>query len=165
LQNEPNSPLKQINLSSSANSKDIKSSTPFTIEYSNNRIELRKDRPVLLVSSTSWTDDEDFSILLDALTKYDKNISNNNENDIKMLVIITGKGPNKSKYEEIISNLQLGHVKIITLWLSAENYPLLLGSSDLGVSLHVSSSGFDLPMKVVDMFGANLPVAAIGFSW
>ncbi|XP_016043142.1 chitobiosyldiphosphodolichol beta-mannosyltransferase isoform X3 [Erinaceus europaeus] len=84
-----------------------------------------RGRPALLVSSTSWTEDEDFSILLAALEKFEQ------------------------------------------LLLNGESLPPLVcvitGSADLGVSLHTSSSGLDLPMKVVDMFGCCLPVCAASF--
>jgi len=113
----------------------------------------------LLVSSTSWTPDEDFSLLLEALVEY---ATAGPENPI--LAIITGRGPQKAEYEQKIKHLsdqgKLPNIQILTAWLSMEDYATLLSCADLGICLHMSSSGVDLPMKVVDMFGAGLPVAA-----
>jgi beta-1,4-mannosyltransferase len=119
----------------------------------------------LLVSSTSWTPDEDFSLLLDALVAYSK-VAQIQSNLPRIIAVITGKGPQKAHYTSRIAALTesgaLSHVSIHTAWLSATDYALLLGAANLGVSLHMSSSGLDLPMKVVDMFGAGLPV--VGWS-
>ncbi|CEG75225.1 hypothetical protein RMATCC62417_10304 [Rhizopus microsporus] len=120
----------------------------------------RKDRPKLIVSSTSWTQDEDFSILLDAIQLYEHSAR---PSDPNLLFVITGQGPQKAYYLEKIQQMKLVKTRVVTAWLEASDYPLLLGSADLGVSLHTSSSGLDLPMKVVDMFGCGLPVCAISF--
>ncbi|KAL8564973.1 hypothetical protein ACOMHN_003349 [Nucella lapillus] len=119
-----------------------------------------KDRPVLLVSSTSWTEDEDFGLLLDGLKNYEMNATDSSP---RILCVITGKGPQKEMYQEKISKLQLRKVQFCLPWLAAEDYPLLLGSADIGVCLHKSSSGLDLPMKVVDMFGCGLPVCGVRY--
>eukprot|EP01018_Ginkgo_biloba_P025589 Gb_05068 [translate_table: standard] len=147
-------------------------------------ISLNENRPALIVSSTSWTPDEDFGMLLEAAIMYDRRVAAIlNEFDSvseeslwkdfsegkrfsfpRLLFIITGKGPERDKYEEQIRKLHLKRVAFRTMWLSAADYPLLLGSADLGVCLHTSSSGLDLPMKVVDMFGCGLPVCAVSYS-
>ncbi|KAI9761842.1 MAG: putative zinc transporter msc2 [Chaenotheca gracillima] len=118
----------------------------------------------LLVSSTSWTPDEDFSLLLDALVRYSEAASS--ASLPRILAVITGKGPQKKYYlsrlAELVAAGRLAHVSVLTAWLSNADYAALLGAADLGVSLHMSSSGVDLPMKVVDMFGAGLPV--VGWS-
>ncbi|XP_070317032.1 chitobiosyldiphosphodolichol beta-mannosyltransferase isoform X1 [Odocoileus virginianus] len=119
-------------------------------------------RPALLVSSTSWTEDEDFSILLAALEKFEQLIDSG-ESLPSLVCVITGKGPLKNYYSRLICQKGFQHIQVCTPWLEAEDYPLLLGSADLGVCLHLSSSSLDLPMKVVDMFGCCLPVCAVNF--
>ncbi|XP_066238763.1 chitobiosyldiphosphodolichol beta-mannosyltransferase [Saccopteryx leptura] len=121
-----------------------------------------RGRPALLVSSTSWTEDEDFSILLAALEKFEQRILKG-ESFPPLVCVITGKGPLKEYYSRLIGQKRFQHIQVCTPWLEAEDYPLLLGSADLGVCLHKSSSGLDLPMKVVDMFGCCLPVCALNF--
>lgn len=119
----------------------------------------------LVVSSTSWTADEDFSILLDALVGYSAMAATNTQLP-KIMAIITGKGPLRDYYMACRAALnqedKLLNVLICSAWLSTGDYASLLGAADLGVSLHTSSSGVDLPMKVVDMFGAGLPVIGWG---
>ncbi|KAL8726377.1 MAG: hypothetical protein Q9181_006072 [Wetmoreana brouardii] len=116
----------------------------------------------VLVSSTSWTPDEDFSLLLNALVTYAGVATSSLPHLPEILAIVTGRGPLKeafvSKIESLTVERKLPKVQLRTAWLSTEDYAQLLASADLGVSLHTSSSGVDLPMKVVDMLGAGLPV-------
>jgi len=135
----------------------------------NGGIELKEGRPALVISSTSWTPDEDFSVLLQSLKHYNDTLVKSPEflqtNHLpELFVVITGKGPQKEMYEKEIKSLNMKHVTIKTVWLEMEDYPKLLGSADLGVCLHTSSSGLDLPMKVIDMFGCGLPVCAYNFN-
>jgi len=173
------------------------SRTLFTERLADGRVARRAGRPALLVSSTSWTEDEDFGLLLDALVLLDARMAAEAQAAAaaaaataaevedpraggrrrtpppppppppsllpRFVVVVTGKGPQRAMYEARMAALALRRVRVRTAWLEAADYPLLLGSADLGVCLHASSSGLDLPMKVVDMFGAGLPVCAVGF--
>ncbi|XP_011503896.1 PREDICTED: chitobiosyldiphosphodolichol beta-mannosyltransferase [Ceratosolen solmsi marchali] len=141
-----------------------KNSTIFTRTTVNKEIELQVNKPALVMSSTSWTKDEDFSILLDALNDYNNECVLNKYKEYPDLIcVISGKGPLKAFYSNIIEKKNWNHVKVLTPWLENEDYPKLLASADLGVCLHKSSSGVDLPIKIVDMFGCGLPVCAYNF--
>jgi len=140
----------------------------------------------VLISMTSWTEDEDFDVLLNSLDVYNQlngeyesyqdlvdDIKNKEDFDKfnsetflsdfnssqtsfslpRLFVIITGKGPKKEEYLNKIGkmfgyNNNHQRVKIICPWIETEDYPKVVSSAHLGVSLHYSSSGIDLPMKV-----------------
>ena len=125
---------------------------------------LRADRPALLVSSTSWTADEDFSVLLDAVAMCDARVEKEKVPHFpNVRLVVTGKGDLLEYYKSKIAALSLVRFTFYTEFLSFQDYARLLGSADLGVSLHFSSSKLDLPMKLVDMFGSELPVAAYDY--
>jgi beta-1,4-mannosyltransferase len=142
-------------LSSSKSREEFLQRLPETKGFASN---IMAGNTKLIVSSTSWTPDEDFSLLLDALVEYGQ------DSPRPIIAIITGKGPQKAYYQSKIQDLQkagkLPNIRILTAWLTMEDYAMLLSCADLGICLHMSSSGVDLPMKVVDMFGSGLPVAA-----
>ncbi|KAL4239279.1 hypothetical protein ACF0H5_000096 [Mactra antiquata] len=146
------------------NNDSTSDETIFTVSNGNDDVCYLQTRPALLISSTSWTEDEDFGVLLQALEDYEKLVSSKSKQLPDIFCVITGKGPLKQYYEDKINKLSWNHVSFCLPWLTPEDYPKLLGSADLGVCLHKSSSGLDLPMKVVDMFGCGLPVCAINFN-
>ena len=132
-----------------------------------------RNRTALLISSTSWTADEDFGLLLDSLIAVDESLVayfDDNRGDesttscifSRLLVVVTGKGPLKQSFEQKIADAttagSLGRrVAVRTVWLEPHEYPILMSCADLGVCLHTSTSGLDLPMKVCirSWFGAT----------
>lgn len=128
--------------------------TVFTKHLDDSSIILRENRPALIVSSTSWTEDEDFSILLTALegrynqfgiiscyiyllrkeylvfTEYEK-AKKVSKNLPHLLCAITGKGPLKEFYINIIRRKKWENVEVITPWLEAKDYPVFLGDYSL----------------------------------
>ena len=76
--------------------------TLLTEKFADGQIQLRAARPALLVSSTSWTSDEDFGLLLEALVSYEaaaQEASKAGRDPTCLLLLITGKGPQKAYYE------------------------------------------------------------------
>ena len=122
----------------------------------------RPARPALVVSSTSWTPDEDFGVLLGAARRYDA-AAEGDPTLPPVLCVVTGKGAGRDAWVSRMAASRLRHWAFRTLWLEPGDYPGLLGCADAGVSLHTSSSGLDLPMKVVDLFGSGVPVLAAAY--
>ncbi|KAH8992081.1 hypothetical protein EDB92DRAFT_1859717, partial [Lactarius akahatsu] len=112
-------------------------STPFTQVTSAALPSMRPDRPAVLVSSTSWTEDEDFSILLDALSVYEHRARAAHGALPRVLTFVTGKGPLRDTYMRKAEALQTARgdpwlwVRVISIWLEPKDYPLLLGALTL----------------------------------
>lgn len=147
----------------------IMSYNPFTGANAQGKIESSYQRPILIVSSTSWTEDEDIcGMLFDGLQIAEQKLCRFAPRLASlhptMYFFITGKGPLREAFEEKVKLANFRFFQVRTLWLSRDDYCNLLGSADFGVSMHTSSSGLDFPMKVLDMLGSDLPVLAAKFS-
>jgi len=124
---------------------------------------LAGDRPAVIVTSSSWTADEDFSLLLEAMVACEAALARGATPLPGLFFLMTGDGPQRAQWEQRFAACAFRHVRTKTVWVDAADYPRLLGAADLGVSLHRSASGVDLPMKIADMFGAGLPVCALEY--
>ena len=139
------------------------------INRKSHQVVARKKRPFVMVTSTSYTPDEDLRILLRALNTLDRDLQDRvdvgleSPDGVQYVVIITGRGPMKEYYRNTIMRMHLRFCAVRMLWLDAGDYFKLLSCADVGISLHFSSSALDLPMKVVDMFGAGTPVLALKY--
>ncbi|PIO55792.1 hypothetical protein TELCIR_22819 [Teladorsagia circumcincta] len=93
--------------------------TRFSIrDPSTREVRFRDDRPLLVISSTSWTPDEDFQILLDAAKKYNDvaAISRSSSPATRLpiiVLIITGRGPLKEFYMEKIQRMKMEYVEVV----------------------------------------------------
>jgi beta-1,4-mannosyltransferase len=121
-----------------------------------------------IVCPTSWTEDEDFDVVIDAVRRLEDRIrgwetANPSARFPDLAILVTGDGARRIEFERRFAGLPARRVHLRTRWLEPEDYPRVVGSADLGLCLHRSSSGFDIPMKVADLFGAGVPVCALDY--
>jgi beta-1,4-mannosyltransferase len=107
---------------------------------------------LVVVCPCGWTADENVGLLLDALHLF--------PSPAALQLHLTGDGPLRASFDAPIQRLRDAGFSISTGFLPEAEYRDLLRRADLGVSLHTSSSGLDLAMKVADLFAARVPVCA-----
>jgi len=115
----------------------------------------------IVVCPTSWTPDEDFDLLLEALERAERQLKSESP---MLAVLLTGRGPLRETFEARASRRSFKAIGVRTIWLEPADYPVLIGMADLGLCLHQSSSGLDLPMKLADLRGADVPTAVYDYA-
>jgi beta-1,4-mannosyltransferase len=120
----------------------------------NMRAEPSGSGAIIAVCPAGWTADEDIELLLAAL---------NILRDAPLTVYITGDGIKRKELEPELLALRATGILVDTGFLPENEYWSLIGRAHLGLSLHRSSSGLDLAMKVVDLYSACVPVCALDY--
>jgi beta-1,4-mannosyltransferase len=129
----------------------------------------------LVVGPTSWTPDEDFDLLIEALERAERQLRPDGPAATpaasasaapvpSLALILTGRGSMRETFEKRIARRDLKHIAVRTAWIDPADYPTLVGMADLGLCLHQSSSGLDLPMKLSDFRGAGVPVCTFDYA-
>jgi beta-1,4-mannosyltransferase len=121
-----------------------------------------------IVCPTSWTEDEDFDVVIDGVLRLEDRIrgweaAGASRRFPDLAILVTGDGARRTEFERRFAGLPARRVHLRARWLEPEDYPRVVGSADLGLCLHRSSSGLDIPMKVADLFGAGVPVCALDY--
>lgn len=132
-----------------------------------NDLRLGASRIPLVVCPTSWTPDEDFDLLLEALERADRALAAEPQRAASstpaLAVLLTGRGELRAAFEQRLARRDLHHLAVRTVWLEPGDYPVLIGMADAGLCLHQSASGLDLPMKLADFRGAGVPVMVFDY--
>jgi beta-1,4-mannosyltransferase len=121
-----------------------------------------------IVCPTSWTEDEDFDVIIDAVLRLEERIrgweaAHSDRRFPDLVILVTGDGERRAQFERRFAGLPARRIQLRARWLEPDDYPRVVGSADLGLCLHRSSSGLDIPMKIADLFGAGVPVCALDY--
>ncbi len=121
-----------------------------------------------VVCPTSWTEDEDFDVIIDAVVRLEHRVrgweaASRDRRFPDLVVVVTGDGERRAEFERRFAGLPARRIQLRARWLEPDDYPRVVGSADLGLCLHRSSSGLDIPMKIADLFGAGVPVLALDY--
>jgi beta-1,4-mannosyltransferase len=132
------------------------------------RLGIHAETVGFVVCPTSWTEDEDFDVIIDAVVRLEHRVrgweaAGRDRRFPDLVVLVTGDGERRAEFERRFAGLPARRIQLRARWLEPDDYPRVVGSADLGLCLHRSSSGLDIPMKIADLFGAGVPVLALDY--
>ena len=132
------------------------------------RLGIRANTVGFIVCPTSWTEDEDFDVVIEAVMRLEERIrgweaGSSARRFPDLVILVTGDGARRAEFERRFAGLPARRIQLRARFLEPEDYPRVVGSADLGLCLHRSSSGLDIPMKIADLFGAGVPVCALDY--
>lgn len=141
--------------------KELKISKTENILYEkkNNKIQRKKNSPLLLLSNSSYSEDDDFQILINALNLFEKS-----KFQKKIILIMSGSGPTKKNWQKKFQIENFKKTQIFFKWFEDSDYPKICATVDFSVSLHNSKSKVDLPIKILDVFACEVPCIAFFYS-
>ncbi len=122
----------------------------------------------IAVCPTGWTPSEDFDLLLEALERAERRLaargSAADSSSPELVVLLTGRGPLRTAVEARLKRRSFARVAVRTTWLEPADYVVLVGMADVGISLHQSASGLDLPGKLAEFRGVGVPALALDYA-
>lgn len=125
-------------------------------------------RVPLVVCPSSWSPEEDLDLLLEALERTERRLVAERgpaqPGATDLVVLMTGRGPLRAAFEARATRRTFTRLAVRTVWLEPADYPVAIGMADLGICLHQSSSGRDLPSRLAEFRGCGVPVCAYDYA-
>lgn len=124
-----------------------------------------RGRPAVVVGPSGWSADDDFDLLLAALRDWDARLSGRVVRGPvpHARVVLTGRGERRQEVEAKLRAVAWGRIEVETAWFSPEEYHAALAGADLGLSVHASAGGLDVPMKLCELLACGVPVLCLDY--
>jgi beta-1,4-mannosyltransferase len=114
----------------------------------------------LVVCPTSWGADEDFDLLLEALERADRSLTKGPKTG-RLTVLLTGTGELRGAFEARLSRRKFSNVAVKVADVEAH---AAIVNADVGLCLHQSASGLDLPTVLSDLRAARVPACVYDYA-
>ncbi|MFA6165701.1 MAG: glycosyltransferase [Gemmatimonadaceae bacterium] len=119
------------------------------------------DDPLVVVAPMGWTRDDDLPLLADALRQLTRRVDSAPAPRRALRLLVSGDGPLRAEWGPRLRAIGGVAIRVETPDVAVDDYPNLLAGSHLGLCVHRSASGLDLPMKIVELQTVGVPVLAL----